>query len=381
MNSDTLCRNFSGKRADIERPSALYSVAFIFSVLLCSYFGCLAKYLQALGVVYFVWVFTVVKSVLTFNKESPNPEIPETVRVPLEGMKWDDYDYSTEAENTNIFFFMYTAVINTLIAPYETLIYDMSTEALLVSQELNHAAISTNWNKQLEKQYGIPFYSFWQKKFFKNLMFNYFKPNCKFVNTAIGCGLEAMFCWIVYVYNWQNGFIYRRMNIKTWLWSFHLLEEVEHTHLSVPEMREDLSIFGLVFAWIVMDLFIVAPILLVAAPLFVIRYFPGRFFHPYVIIELVEYLLFVAFAVPLVIVGQFCEMVLGFQWKATALQELWKKWYNQFYARDCFVDGQEMFAHVSVPHHHHHHHHHQEQHTCHPFVSTVASLRAFFFST
>lgn len=378
MSPDTHCRTFSGKRADDERPGDVYVIALMLTFLLCAYFGYLSAFLQVLVVVYFVWVLTVYKSVLTFNKESPNPEIPETVRMPLDGLKWDDYDYSTEAENTNIFFFMFTAVINTIIAPYETLIYDMSTEALLVSQELNHAAISTNWNKQLEKQYGIPLYSVFQKKFFKNIMFNYLKPNCKFVNTAIGCGLEAMFCWIVYVYNWQNGFIYRRMNLKTWLWSFHLLEEIEHTHLSVPEMREELSIFGLIFAWIVFDLFIVTPILLVAAPICVIRYFPGRFFHPYMIVELVEYLLFIVFAVPFVVFGQFCEMVLGFQWKATALQDLWKKWYQEFYVRDCIVDGKEIFRHIAVDHGHHHHHH-QEQ-TCSPFVSTVASLRAFFFS-
>ena len=57
---------------------------------------------------------------------------------------------------------MWLAHTCALIAPYEILILELSHDDLLGGQELNHAAVSTNWNKQIQKDTGCPIYSYWQ---------------------------------------------------------------------------------------------------------------------------------------------------------------------------------------------------------------------------
>jgi len=118
-------------------------------------------------------------------------------------------------------------------------------------------------------------------------------------------------------------------------------------------MRNELSFLPCLFTWLFFDVFIVAPIMLILTPYTVMRYFPARFFHPYIVVETVEYLLFVAFAVPFVVVGQCCEMVVGLNWSASALQDLWTKWYNWNYKPDCIINGEEMFDHTEPDHHEH----------------------------
>lgn len=332
--STILCAKKLGKTK--KNAVSYYCYLFFSRAMMCT------------GAIYLCWCFLVCCTVLSFANEKPN--IIETVRNPTKGKKWSDYDYKTDVADTNIFFFMWLATTCALIAPYEILILELSHDDLLGAQELNHAAISTNWNKQNQKDTGCPIYSYWQLKIWKNLMFNYLKPLSTSFNLAIGCALEAMFCWLAYAYTWNNGFIWRRMNIKTWVWSYHFLEEIEHTHISVPEMRQGLSIVGRIATCFVFDLFIIIPIMLILTPITVVRYFPSRFFSIYGVIEFIEFLLATVLVVPFVVIGQFCEMVLCLNWKASALEGLWKEWYDSNYAPDC-IDGagKEMFEH-SNPH-------------------------------
>jgi hypothetical protein len=292
------------------------------------------------------WCFSAYFTLLTTKDQKPN--IPQKVRSPLDGKKWKDYNYDTDISDSNLFFFFWAAQISALIAPYEILIYELSHDDLLNAQELNHAAIQTAWNKNLEKATGCPLYSFWQCRVWKHLMFNYLRVYSIRLNLAVGCALEALFCWLVYLYNWNNGFIYRRLSIKTWVWSYHLLEEVEHTHISVPEMREGLTTVEKIATWFIFDVFIVVPIMLILAPVSAMIYFPRRAFSVEGIQNLAEYYLFCVCAIPFAAMGQFCEMVFCLNWKADCLEDLWNVWYENQYVRDCFQDGEEIFV-LEVP--------------------------------
>lgn len=131
--------------------------------------------------------------------------------------------------------------------------------------------------------------------------------------------------------------------MKTFVWTYHFMEEIEHTHISVPEMRESLSLIEKVAAWLVFDLFVAIPIVLIIVPITTIKHFPSRVFSFQGIQEMVEYFVFGIIALLLGAAGQFAEMILELNWKADALQDLWDTTYNTHYKRDCFEDGEEMF--------------------------------------
>eukprot|EP00494_Astrolonche_serrata_P002211 UN02217 len=219
---------------------------------------------------------------------------------------------------------MWTVHASCLIAPYEVLIYELSADDLLNAQELNHAAIQTAWNKWIEKELGFKAWSYWQIKVWKYIMFDVLKPQSIKLNLAIGVALEALFCWLVYLQSMFNGLIAKRMSPKTWVWAFHLLEEVEHTHISVPEMRKDLSTPIRFAVWFIFDVFVVVPLLIIVVPITCAKHFPGRCFSFRGFQELIEYYIFCVCAVLFSGLGQFCELVLCLNWKKSALESLWK---------------------------------------------------------
>merc|ERR1739848_524886 len=108
-------------------------------------------------------------------------------------------------------------------------------------------------NKKNEQDTDYPVWSYWQIKFWKRWMSGYFRVQYPSVNLGIGAALEALFCWISYYYCLFDGAVFHRFSHGTWVWSFHLLEEIEHTHISVPEMRKDMSLFMRVFTWFIFD--------------------------------------------------------------------------------------------------------------------------------
>jgi hypothetical protein len=340
-NSES-CQSKKEKREDLNSVASMYIGALLAAAVISILKGGFWKLIMVLGSVYLVSCVYVCYSVLTTGKQKP--EFAEIVRKPKHGKKWSDYDYTSDIEKTNIFFLIWLGHMCAIIAPYEIRILQLSDDDLLDAQELNHAQVSTGWNKALEKQFKWPVYSYWQKKVWKPILFEHFEKLSTQANLALACALEAMFCWVVYVFTWNNGLIYNRMGLQTWVWSFHFLEEVEHTHISVPEMREPLNVFFRIFTLLIFDLIIVAPIMLIMTPIAAIMWFPHRVFTVNGIRELVEYLLFVIVGVPFIVMGQFCEMVLCLNWTAGSLHNLWKQWYSQNYEEDCVKEnGESMF--------------------------------------
>jgi len=340
-------RDFSAEpNAGAKVDTASYYIGAFTAVVMFSSYYWFYRVVLCLVIAFLGWCLSAYFTLLTFRDEKPN--IPQKVRDPIPGKKWKDYNYKTDHEDSNIFFFMWLGQMSCLIAPYEILIYELSHDDLLNAQELNHASIQTEWNRKLEKDTGCPFYSFWQVKVWKHIMFNYLRVYSVRLNLAVGCALEAMFCWLVYLWNWNNGFIYRRMNVKTWVWTYHLLEEVEHTHISVPEMRQNLTTIEKIITWFIFDVFVVIPITLILVPIATTLYFPRRVFSFSGLQALAEFCLFCAVALPFAALGQFCEMVIGLNWKASCLEDLWNVWYETQYLRDCFEDGKEIFA-LNVP--------------------------------
>lgn len=288
-----------------------------------------------LGASFLAWAFSVYFSVLTTSEEKPN--IPQLVREPLDGKKWSQYDYTTGYKDpeSNIFFFMFAVLTSALVAPYETLIYEMSEDPLLVGQELNHAQIQTNWNRFLEKDMGYPVWSFWQIKVWKNLMFNYLRPLGQTCTLCVGVALEALFCWIIYCYKQFRCSVYKTLTFKSWVWDYHLLEEVEHTHISVPEMRETISLPLRILTWLVFDFLIVVPLMLPLTIFETVRLFPRRVFCPRGLYQLLLYVTFCLIAIPFCAMGQFCELVLCLNWKAAALEDLHHTWVQNVYNTSC----------------------------------------------
>jgi len=281
---------------------------------------------------FFVWAFSVYFTVLT--TEPQTPDIPQDVRQPLEGKKFKDYDYTTDFSNTNIFSFMWFIQASALVAPYETLIVDMSEDDLLVAQEINHCQVQTAWNKHIEKELGYPIYSKIQRRW-KNFMFNYLRPIGTDLNLCVGAALEALFCWLVYFYAQGNCDMYKRFCPKSWVWTYHLLEEVEHTHLSVPEMRNSLSFPAKILTFLAFDFLIVVPLMLPVTIFETIRLFPERVFCVAGIKAFIEYVCFCVVVIPFAAMGQFCELILALNWKATELERLHRVWTNSVYKDHC----------------------------------------------
>jgi len=288
------------------------------------------KFYALLG--FFIWALSVYCSVLTTTEQTPN--IPQEVRKPLEGKKFKDYDYTTDFSQTNIFSFMWFIQASALVAPYETLIVDMSEDDLLVAQEINHCQVQTAWNKHIEKTHNYPIYTSFQKRW-KNFMFNFLHPMGSEFTLAIGAALEALFCWLVYFYAQNKCAVYKQYCPKSWVWTYHLLEEVEHTHLSVPEMRQGLSLPLKLFTFLAFDFLIVVPVMLPLTIFECSRTFPERVFCIRGLSELVQYVAFCMVVIPFAAMGQFCELILGLNWKAQELERLHKVWTESVYDDHC----------------------------------------------
>jgi len=283
-------------------------------------------------IAFLIWAVSVYVSVLSTENQHPN--IPQEVRQPLKGKTFKDYDYTTDYSDTNIFFFMWAALASALVAPYETLIVDMSDNDLLVGQEINHCQVQTAWNKHIEKTTGYPLYSFWQRKW-KHFMFDFLRPMGRELNLCVGAALEALFCWLVYYYSMGDCAVYKDLHCKTWVWTYHLLEEVEHTHLSVPEMRVGLSLPARIITLLAFDFLIVVPIMIPVTIIETARMFPRRVFSIQGFKELIKYLAFALTVIPFAAMGQFCEMIIGLNWKGCELERLHKVWTEQLYNKDC----------------------------------------------
>jgi len=281
---------------------------------------------------FLMWALSVYIKVLTTKDQHPN--IPQEVREPLPGKKFKDYDYTTDFSETNIFSFMWFIQASALVAPYETLIVDMSEDDLLVAQEINHCQIQTAWNKHIEKTHNYPIYTMFQRKW-KYFMFEFLRPIGTEFNLAVGAALEALFCWLVYFYSQDNCSVYRRYCPKSWVWTYHLLEEVEHTHLSVPEMRKGLSMPLKLATFLAFDFLIVVPVMLPLTIFETCRTFPGRVFCFQGLSDLINYVGFCMIVIPFAAMGQFCEMILGLNWRAEELERLHKVWSENVYEEDC----------------------------------------------
>lgn len=166
-------------------------------------------------------------------------------------------------------------------------------------------------------------------------MFEFLRPMGTEFNLAVGAALEALFCWLVYFYAQDNCAVYKRYCPKSWVWTYHLLEEVEHTHISVPEMREGLSLPLKLFTFLAFDFLIVVPVMLPLVVFETCKTFPDRVFCVRGLSEFIRYVGFCMVVIPFAAMGQFCEMILGLNWRAEELERLHRVWTESVYDDHC----------------------------------------------
>eukprot|EP00494_Astrolonche_serrata_P001208 UN01214 len=86
----------------------------------------------------------------------------------------------------------------------------------------------------------------------KRLIFDWLKP-IPGINSATAASMEAMWAPLCFL-DWKMPWAFDRFApSKWWLLSFHLIEEIEHTHCSVAKLRKDQNIVTRFIGWFIMD--------------------------------------------------------------------------------------------------------------------------------